>query len=163
MESERLQELFIGKELTLSTAESCTGGNVAHKITLVDGCSSYFKGGVVSYANSIKTNVLNVRDDDLSAFGAVSELVACQMANGVRKLMDSDYAISTSGIAGPDGGSLSKPVGTVWIGVSSETRTFAICYFFEGTRQEIIDSATKMAIQMVISEALEIDSKLIEK
>lgn len=110
---------------TLSTAESCTGGMVAHEITSISGSSKYFLGSVVSYANEVKTNILGVSEATLQQYGAVSEQTAIEMAEGVRKLLGTDFAISTTGIAGPDGGSAEKPVGTVWIACASagETQT----------------------------------------
>lgn len=113
-------EVVIGKQLlaknaTLSTAESCTGGFVAHKITSISGASRYFRGAVVAYDNAVKTASLEVAKADLLAYGAVSEPVVKAMAEGVRKLMHTTYGIATSGIAGPDGGTPDKPVGTIWI------------------------------------------------
>lgn len=121
-EKDKLEEL-IGEELkrlnlTLSTAESCTGGYIAHLITSIPGSSAYFEGSVVSYANAVKTEVLGVNSDDIDKYGAVSEEVVTQMAKGVQKHLSTDTAISTSGVAGPDGGTDEKPVGTVWIGVA---------------------------------------------
>lgn len=119
-------ELLKAKKLTIATAESCTGGLLASTLTKVPGSSAYFKGSVVAYANEIKQNVLNVSEADLKRKGAVSKEVVEQMALGVQSLMKTDYAIATSGIAGPDGGTEEKPVGTVWIswatpdGVESE-------------------------------------------
>jgi nicotinamide-nucleotide amidase len=110
---------------TLATAESCTGGMVANLITNVAGCSAYFMGGVVAYSNEVKINQLGVRKDTLDAHGAVSEQTAMEMAEGVRKRMNTTYGIATTGIAGPDGGTPTKPVGTIWIGFSSEKETIA--------------------------------------
>lgn len=110
-----LGERLFEKGLTLATAESCTGGNIAHLITSVAGSSRYFNGSVVSYANETKVNVLHVSPESLSEFGAVSESVAIQMARGAQHVLNADCSIATTGIAGPDGGSDEKPVGTVWI------------------------------------------------
>ena len=118
-------ELLINNESTLATAESCTGGNIAKSITANSGSSKYFKGSIVAYANEIKENVLGVNISDLEAFGAVSEPVVKQMAIGVQKLFKTDYAIATSGIAGPDGGTNEKPVGTVWMAIATPTSVFA--------------------------------------
>ncbi len=112
-----LVALLKEKGLTISCAESCTGGLVAKTITDVSGCSSVFYGGVVSYDNSVKMGLLGVREDTLRAFGAVSEQTAKEMAIGVSKACKTDIGISTTGIAGPDGGSAEKPVGTVYIGI----------------------------------------------
>jgi len=102
--------------LTVATAESCTGGFVAHRLTNVSGSSDYFLGSVVSYANAVKVNQLGVNPDDLAQHGAVSEPVARQMARGVRDQLEADIGVSTTGIAGPTGGTPDKPVGTIWIG-----------------------------------------------
>ena len=117
-------EMIIGKLLrekkaTLCTAESCTGGYIAHKITSVPGSSDYFTGSVVAYANEVKENFLNVPADLINKYGAVSEQVAGLMAVNSRNIFDTDYSIACSGIAGPDGGTEEKPVGTVWIGVAT--------------------------------------------
>ena len=130
----------------IACAESCSGGNIAHLITSVAGSSAYFLGGVVSYANEVKINVLGVSKDDLQEYGAVSETVACQMAEGVRKLTGADYAVSTTGIAGPDGGTQEKPVGTVWIGVAGPNGTTAKKYWFAHTRERNIGRASVQAL-----------------
>jgi nicotinamide-nucleotide amidase len=123
-------EVTVGKILkeraeTLAVAESCTGGMVANLITNVAGCSAYFMGGVVAYSNEVKINQLGVKKETLDAHGAVSEQTAMEMAEGVRKRLNTTYGIATTGIAGPDGGTPTKPVGTIWIGFSSEKETIA--------------------------------------
>lgn len=110
---------------TLATAESCTGGYIAHLITSVPGSSAYFAGSIVGYSNSIKENVLEVSADTLKNFGAVSKEIVLEMANNAKKLMQTDYAIAVSGIMGPDGGTEEKPVGTVWIAVAGKRETVA--------------------------------------
>ena len=135
---------------TLATAESCTGGNIAHKITRVAGSSAYFKGSVVAYSNEVKARVLNVSSEILSGFGAVSRETVLQMVSGVQRLLSSDCAIATSGIAGPGGGSVEKPVGTVWIAVRYGERSEAECFFFEGDREQVIARATQSALLMLI-------------
>ncbi|PXY02180.1 competence/damage-inducible protein A [Marinifilum breve] len=117
---ERIAELLLEKGKTLGTAESCTGGYIAHLITSHAGSSAYFKGSVVSYSNEIKEKVLGVNSKDLEKFGAVSQEVVEQMALGARKVLNTDYAVATSGIAGPDGGTDEKPVGTVWIALAGD-------------------------------------------
>jgi nicotinamide-nucleotide amidase len=123
-------DLLKGKNQTICTAESCTGGEIAHLITSIPGSSKYYKGSIIAYANSIKNQVLNIPDARISEYGAVSEEVVTYMAREARKLLDTDYCVATSGIAGPDGGTESKPVGTLWtavsseIGVVTETRVF---------------------------------------
>lgn len=136
----------------IACAESCSGGNIAHLITSVAGSSAYFLGGVVSYANEVKINVLGVSADDLKTYGAVSEAVACQMAAGVRKLTGAEYAVSTTGIAGPDGGTEEKPVGTVWIGISGPNGTTAKKYWFAHTRERNIGRASVQALVDLITQ-----------
>ncbi len=135
---------------TLATAESCTGGNIAHEITRIAGSSVYFKGSVVAYSNEVKTRVLNVSSEILSGFGAVSRETVLQMVSGVQRLLSSDCAIATSGIAGPGGGSVEKPVGTVWIAVRYGERSEAECFCFEGDREQVIARATQSALLMLI-------------
>lgn len=123
-------EVAIGKELkkqglTVSAAESCTGGYISHMFTKVAGSSAYFMGSVVSYDNAVKINVLGVNAETIDQYGAVSEETVTQMAEGARKLMKTDFAIATSGVAGPDGGTPEKPVGTLWIACAMEGRTVA--------------------------------------
>lgn len=116
-------KMLLARHATLSTAESCTGGFVAHKITSVPGSSRYFTGSVVAYDNDVKMNTLGVSMNDLLEYGAVSEQTIMSMAEGIRKLMHTTYGIATSGVAGPDGGSPEKPVGTIWIACASPTGT----------------------------------------
>lgn len=113
-------DLLKSKKLTVSTAESCTGGYIAHKITKVSGSSAYFQGSVVAYDNRIKENVLGVKTETLEKFGAVSEETVREMVQGVLKVMQTDYAIAVSGIAGPTGGTADKPVGTIWVAVGND-------------------------------------------
>ena len=115
-------ELLKERELTVATAESCTGGSIAKMLTSISGSSSYFNGSIVSYTNQSKVDLLNVNTSDIEKFGAVSQQVVEQMAEGVRNKLHTDYGISTSGIAGPSGGTKEKPVGTVWIAVASKNR-----------------------------------------
>ena len=119
----KVGELLKSKNLTLSTAESCTGGYLAHLITSIPGSSDYYKGSVISYSNEIKINELDINIYDIEQHGAVSEEVVKQMADNIRAKMKTDYAIATSGIAGPDGGTKEKPVGTVWVAISSRDNT----------------------------------------
>jgi nicotinamide-nucleotide amidase len=129
-ENEESLEMVIGrllrnKKKTLCTAESCTGGNIAHMITSIPGSSDYFKGSVIAYSNSIKTELLDVDEKVIEKNGAVSEPVVTAMAEGARRLLKADFAVATSGIAGPDGGTDDKPVGTLWTAVASESGTIA--------------------------------------
>lgn len=146
-----LGELLTERELSVSSAESCTGGNIAHRIVEVPGSSAYFLGSVVSYSNDVKASVLGVSRRDLDQCGAVSREVVCQMVEGVCRLMRTDCGIATSGIAGPDGGSKFKPVGTVWIAAKCLDRVVSECIRFDGTRNEVIEQATNHGLFMLIN------------
>lgn len=150
--AETLGERLSENGKTVATAESCTGGNIAHLITLVAGSSRYYKGSVVSYANEVKEKVLGVRAGDLQQYGAVSEEVVKQMAEGVKRLLKTDYAIATSGIAGPSGGSDEKPVGTVWIAVAGERDCVAEKFLFNTTRDNFIERTSNQAILMLLHQ-----------
>lgn len=146
-----LPEVLLGKKLiknneTISCAESCTGGNIAHKLTKHSGSSSFFQGGVVAYHNHIKENVLGVNKDDLIKYGAVSKSVVEQMAIGVKKLMNTDWSVATSGIAGPTGGTDKKPVGTVWIAWAGPHGVYSKKFQFGKIRDINIISSTEAAL-----------------
>lgn len=137
---------------TIATAESCTGGRLAAALNAQSGSSAYYMGSVVAYDNSIKEQVLGVRHDTLLQHGAVSEQTVLQMANGVRILMHTDYAIATSGIAGPTGGTIDKPVGTVWIAWATPTGTDAKCFHFGAAREReqiTLRAVTESLIRLV--------------
>jgi len=125
------------RSLTVSTAESCTGGLLSHTLTGVSGSSQYFIGGVIAYSNQIKEEVLGVRSETLLEHGAVSEETAREMAAGIRERFNTDIGLSTTGIAGPTGGTPTKPVGLVWIGISAHEATFAFECHFKGSRDEV--------------------------
>lgn len=156
---EVIGQKLLQKKLTLSTAESCTGGNIAHLITEIPGASAYFKGGIVAYSNEIKTGFLGVNASDIEKFGAVSRQVVMQMAEGIRKKFNTDFALATSGIAGPAGGSTEKPVGTVWFAISSQTSCSAIKLNFGEHRERTITRSSLAALNIL---RLEID-KIVEK
>ena len=144
-------EVLVGAELkrrgqTISTAESCTGGKLAVLLNQHAGSSEFYKGSVVAYANEVKENVLGVREQTLSEYGAVSEQTVREMAQGVKQLLQTDYAIATSGIAGPSGGTEQKPVGTVWIAVATPQKTEAQCFHFGKLRDKNTDRATLAAL-----------------
>ena len=147
-----VHNILIERGKTLAVAESCTGGAIASKFTAMAGASTYFMAGVVSYSNESKRDILGVNMDDIIHYGAVSESVAVQMAEGVRKAAQSHYAISTTGIAGPTGGSAEKPVGTVWIGIATPTRSFAVLKNCGTDRSQIIQRATAYAIRLLLDE-----------
>lgn len=141
----------VGKTLlrrgaSLATAESCTGGTLAHRITEVAGASQYYVGGVVSYSNELKMNLLGVRRTTLEQFGAVSEQTACEMAVGCRMRLHTDYAVATTGIAGPTGGTDEKPLGTVWIAVASPEGVAAHKYIFATTREQHQERTANQAL-----------------
>lgn len=142
--------LLTERGLTLATAESCTGGNVAARVVSVAGASACFRGSVVAYANDVKEKVLGVSGEDLERQGAVSEPVVRQMAEGARRLLGADYGVATSGVAGPTGGTPEKPVGTVWIAVASPEGTVAERFVFSFTRERNIDKATMKALGMLL-------------
>lgn len=146
--------LAIGRMLlqnsrTLAVAESCTGGNIAHYITSNAGSSAYFKGGVVAYSNEIKNKLLNVPAEIIEAKGAVSKEVAEAMALGAMKALNADYALSTTGIAGPDGGSEEKPVGTVWIAAAGPSGVISEKYIFRHNRERNIIRSSQTALNLL--------------
>jgi nicotinamide-nucleotide amidase len=148
---ELVHKTLIEKGLTLATAESCTGGNIARLLTAQAGASAYFKGGVVAYSNEVKENALGVKHSTLETHGAVSEETVREMVEGVRERLGADLAIATTGIAGPDGGTKEKPVGTVWIAVANATHTEAkLLQFGANRRQQNIDRSTNQAFAMLI-------------
>ena len=155
-EQASMQELvhnrLIERKQTLAVAESCTGGAIASLFTAQAGASQYFLCGVVSYSNEAKANVLGVNLDDIAKYGAVSEQVARQMAEGVRRVAHSDYAISTTGIAGPTGGTPEKPVGTVWIGVATPEGTIALLRDCGTDRSQVISRASAYAIELLYKQ-----------
>lgn len=144
-----LSDLLINKSLTIATAESCTGGLIGHIITSTPGSSSYFMGGVISYSNQAKCDLLGVSPDTLKQYGAVSDQTAKEMASGVRDRFKTDIGISITGIAGPDGGSDEKPVGTVFMGFSDAKKIFSKRYQFQGNRTEIKQQTAETAIENI--------------
>lgn len=152
---ERLSILAKEKKISLSTAESCTGGYIAHLITSISGSSSFFKGSIIAYSNEIKEKFLNVHSADIDAHGAVSQIVVEQMAKGVRTMFSTDYTVSTSGIAGPDGGTEDKPVGTVWIAVASKKRTISRSFILSRDREYNIIKSANLALDMLYREIAE--------
>lgn len=144
--------LLLKNRATISTAESCTGGYISHLITSISGSSEYYKGAVISYSNEIKMNELGVLESDLKNYGAVSQQVVEQMAKGVKAKMKTDYALATSGIAGPTGGTEEKPVGTVWIALATPNRVVSIKYSFGKNRERNILKASATALNMLREE-----------
>ncbi|NNM95030.1 MAG: competence/damage-inducible protein A [Bacteroidia bacterium] len=146
---EIIGKLLIQNGETLSTAESCTGGYLAHRITSVNGSSAYFKGSVVAYTVETKVNLLGVKPENIERYGVVSANVAEEMAERVRKLQKTDYAIATTGFAGPGGGTAEYPVGTVWIAVASKMQVQSLRFLFPNRRERNIHAAAIRAMTML--------------
>jgi nicotinamide-nucleotide amidase len=144
--------LLEAKNATLATAESCTGGYIAHLITSVPGSSRYFKGSVVAYSNEIKEHTLGVLPESLARYGAVSETVVAEMAIGAQSRLNADYVIAVSGIAGPDGGTKEKPVGTTWIAVATPEGVFTQYTQLGDHRERNIRRAALQALNMLRKE-----------
>lgn len=152
-----LGKILLDKGLSVATAESCTGGNIAHEITLIAGSSAYFNGSVVAYSNDVKHRVLGVPQEMLDTHGAVSQPVVEAMALGACRMAGTTCAIATSGIAGPGGATPDKPVGTVWMAVCCGDKVVSECGYFTGTRAFIIERATQRAIMMLVDLLLSRD------
>ncbi|WP_064975537.1 CinA family protein [Alistipes provencensis] len=148
----RVHKLLMDRMLTLSVAESCTGGSIASRFTAMPGASAYFKGGVISYWNQTKSLLLNVSADTIARYGVVSEQVVRQMAEGARHAVDTHYAIATTGMAGPSGGTPEIPVGTVWIAVSSPERTVTRLIHIKGNRDRVIRETGSAVIELLEEE-----------
>lgn len=147
---EELGRLLRAKRLSLATAESCTGGRIAASVTSVAGCSEYFKGGVVAYSNEVKMNLLGVPAEVLKMYGAVSRETVAEMVMGVMRVMETDCAIATSGIAGPGGGSIDKPVGTVWIAVAYKNEMITTMQTGDQGRENNVQKAVQNALDLLI-------------
>jgi nicotinamide-nucleotide amidase len=141
-ENDVLEELVANllkqNNLTISTAESCTGGYLSHRLTSIPGSSAYFKGSIIAYDNAVKTEMLNVDEELLKKYGAVSEEAVSKMAENCKKLFNTDYALATSGIAGPTGGSIEKPIGTVWVAIATPASTITKKLQLGDGRQRVI-------------------------
>jgi nicotinamide-nucleotide amidase len=152
-DEDTLQEVagkkLLTNNLTLSTAESCTGGNIAQLITSIPGSSDYFMGGIIAYSNNAKIEQLGVKASDIELYGAVSKSVVEQMAVGVRKVFNTSFGIATSGIAGPGGGSEEKPVGTTWIALASPNKVTSAKYLFGDNRERNIIRASLTALNLL--------------
>jgi len=147
----------VGSELTkhnfsIATAESCTGGLLAHILTSVSGSSNYYVGGIVAYSNRIKEKLLGVRPETLEQHGAVSSQTAQEMAVGIREKFKTDIGLSTTGIAGPTGGTPAKPVGLVWIGLSFKAKTTTIKCQFDGDREQVKTSSVQKILQVLLND-----------
>ena len=138
------------KGKTLVTAESCTGGGIGAALTAISGSSEVYKGGIISYTNWMKENLLNVNAELLKTYGAVSLEVAKAMAEGARNALQADVAVSVTGLAGPGGDEFGNPVGTVFIGYSDCNRTESIACYFTGDREEIRNQAVQAALKIIL-------------
>ena len=146
--SSKVIEILKGK--TIATAESCTGGGIGAALTAVPGSSEVFKGGVISYTNEIKREILCVPAEWLDKYGAVSPWVAMEMASGVRGLLHTDVAVSVTGLAGPGGDEYGHPVGTVYIAYEDRDRNGVHHYHFEGDRESVRNQAVEAALKLIL-------------
>jgi nicotinamide-nucleotide amidase len=144
-----VSKLLLAKNKTMSTAESCTGGYIAHRITAQPGSSKYFKGSIVSYANEVKEHVLNVSHETILAVGAVSEETVTEMVKGVLNALNTDYAVAASGIMGPDGGTLEKPVGMVWVAAGNKEKIITQQFNFRFDRMRNIEITAMNALNLL--------------
>lgn len=147
--SREISELLWKDGRTLSTAESCTAGNLAAAITATPGSSHYYKGGVVAYANQVKENLLRVNTETIEKCGVVSEETVCEMVKGAMETLNTDYAIATSGVAGPGGGTAEIPVGTIWIAAGSRCKIVTMKLDGDDGRDQNISKATGSALHLL--------------
>lgn len=148
--SKEISEIFWKEGFSLSTAESCTAGNVAAIITAVPGSSHFYKGGIVAYANELKQNILQVKAGTLETYGAVSEETVIEMVKGAMQVFNTDFAVATSGIAGPAGGTPEKPVGTIWVAAGCKDKIVTAKLTEDNGRDKNIQSATKKTLQLLL-------------
>ena len=148
----KISLLLKKQRLKIATAESCTGGLIAHTFTNISGASDYFDRGIVSYSNSAKTQLLDVPEKLIKKYGAVSSPVAKAMADGIRKAADVDIGIATTGIAGPTGGTKDKPVGLVFIAISTKANNIVKKFQFKGNRTQNKHDTCKAALDMLYNE-----------
>ena len=146
---QQLHDLCIERNVFVATAESCTAGLIASKLTLKSGSSTFFKGGIIAYQNDIKIKILGVDEQAILQYTAVSTEVVRQMAEGVRKSFSVDYSIATSGYAGPSGGTKNNPIGTVFIAISSASGVDVERFIFSGDRQSIVNQASEKAVRLL--------------
>jgi PncC family amidohydrolase len=146
----QIGELLSERGWTLAVAESCTGGLLGHRITNVSGSSSYFQGGVISYSNEVKESILSVPEETLIEHGAVSEETAQAMAQGARRLLGTDVALSVTGVAGPTGGTPEKPVGLVYVGLAAEGADLWEKHIWQGDRAENKQQSAEAALNLLL-------------
>ena len=154
----RVGRLLERRGWQLAVAESCTGGLIGHLITNVPGSSDYFRGGIIAYSNAAKQTLLGVSSGTLAKFGAVSQESALEMARGVRRALAADVGLSVTGIAGPGGGGLEKPVGTVWIGLNGPGSEAAWHFVFDGDRLTIKEQAAEKALELLVGHLTEAEN-----
>ena len=146
LKAKHLSELLVSKGLTISVAESCTGGSLSSSLTSISGASSYFNCGFITYSNQSKIDMLGVNPESIKMYGAVSEKVAHEMVTGAGQKSNSNLAVSITGIAGPSGGSASKPVGMVCIGFFCDGKVTTTTQFFSGSRSDIVSQSVTFAL-----------------
>jgi PncC family amidohydrolase len=145
-----LAEELVRRGLTLATAESCTGGGLSRLLTTIPGASAFFIGGIIAYQNRIKSELLGVSEQTLADYGAVSSATAIAMAEGCRDRFSTDVAVSITGIAGPGGGSLEKPIGLVFLAVAVDQRTCVAEHNFPGNREQVREAAISAALDLIL-------------
>ena len=155
-ESEKLYLNCVNKNLTITTAESCTGGMISSAIVHINGSSQIFKSSVIVYSNDMKSKLLNIPKDLITKYGAVSEIVVHSMAKKSLEIVNSDVSIAVTGIAGPTGGSIDKPVGLVWVGIGTKEKIITKKYQFNGNRLEIRQKTTQESLKLANNVILEI-------
>lgn len=148
--SKEISEIFWREGFTLATAESCTAGNVAAIITAIPGSSRFYKGGIIAYSNEVNVNHLHVNAETLEKYGAVSEETVVEMVKGAMEALDTDYAVATSGIAGPAGGTPEKPVGTIWVAAGSKEKVLTAMLSEDEGREKNIQAATAKTLQLLL-------------
>ena len=155
-ESEKLYINCVNKNLTITTAESCTGGMISSAIVHINGSSQIFKSSIIVYSNDMKSKLLNIPKDLITKNGAVSEIVVNNMAKNLLEIVNSDVSIAVTGIAGPTGGSVDKPVGLVWIGIGTKEKIITNKYQFNGNRLKIRQKTTQKSLELANDVILEI-------
>ena len=155
-ESEKLYLNCVNKNLIITTAESCTGGMISSAIVHINGSSQIFKSSVIVYSNDMKSKLLNIPKDLITKYGAVSEIIAHSMAKKSLEIINSDVSIAVTGIAGPTGGSIDKPVGLVWVGIGTKEKIITKKYQFNGNRLEIRQKTTQESLKLANNVILEI-------
>ena len=155
-ESEKLYLNCVNKNLIITTAESCTGGMISSAIVHINGSSQIFKSSVIVYSNDMKSKLLNIPKDLITKYGAVSEIVVHSMAKKSLEIINSDVSIAVTGIAGPTGGSIDKPVGLVWVGIGTKEKIITKKYQFNGNRLEVRQKTTQESLKLANNVILEI-------